>query len=54
MQNTDRKRNVAILGSTGSIGCQALDVIRRNNDLYAAYILTANNSAVLCYFSRIC
>ena len=45
MQNTDRKRNVAILGSTGSIGCQALDVIRRNNDLYAAYILTANNSA---------
>ena len=44
MQNTDRKKKVAILGSTGSIGCQALDVIRQHNDLYEAYILTANNS----------
>lgn len=44
IQNTERKRNVAILGSTGSIGCQALDVIRQNPDLYEAYVLTANNS----------
>ena len=47
MDKTERKRNVAILGSTGSIGRQALDVIRQHHDLYEAYILTANNSADL-------
>ncbi len=47
MQTTERKRNVALLGSTGSIGRQALDVIREHNDLYEAYILTANNSCDL-------
>lgn len=38
------KKRICILGSTGSIGCQALDVIEEHNDLYEAYILTANNS----------
>ncbi len=40
-------RRIAILGSTGSIGTQALDVISRNPDLFEAYILTANNNADL-------
>lgn len=37
------KKRIAILGSTGSIGTQALEVIEEHNDLYEAYILTANN-----------
>ena len=37
------KKKIAILGSTGSIGTQALEVIEEHNDLYEAYILTANN-----------
>ena len=40
--NKSRKR-IAILGSTGSIGTQALEVIEEHSDLYEAYILTANN-----------
>ncbi len=32
------------MGSTGSIGCQALDVIDLHSDMYEAYILTANNN----------
>lgn len=39
------KRRIAILGSTGSIGTQALDVIGRNPDLFEVELLTANNSA---------
>lgn len=38
------KRKIAILGSTGSIGTQALDVISEYSDLYEAYVLTANNN----------
>lgn len=38
------KKKICILGSTGSIGAQALDVIEANSDLYEAYTLTANNS----------
>ena len=38
------KKRIAILGSTGSIGSQALDVIEQHSDLYEAYVLTANNS----------
>jgi 1-deoxy-D-xylulose-5-phosphate reductoisomerase len=34
-------RNIAILGSTGSIGTQALDVVRKNPDLFAIEVLTA-------------
>lgn len=37
------KKKIAILGSTGSIGTQALEVIEEHCDLYEAYILTANN-----------
>ena len=40
----DRKRRVAILGSTGSIGTQALDVIRQHRDLFEVELLTCNNS----------
>lgn len=37
------KQQICILGSTGSIGTQALDVIRQHSDLYEVYCLTANN-----------
>lgn len=37
------KQQICILGSTGSIGTQALDVIEQHPDLYEAYALTANN-----------
>ena len=37
------KKRIAILGSTGSIGTQALEVIEKHSDLYEAYVLTANN-----------
>ncbi len=39
------KKKIAILGSTGSIGTQALQVIAEHADLYEAYVLTANNQA---------
>lgn len=39
------KRKVAILGSTGSIGTQALDVIRQHRDRFEVELLTANNSS---------
>ena len=38
-----KKRQIAILGSTGSIGTQALEVIEEHQDLYEVYCLTANN-----------
>lgn len=41
------KKRIAILGSTGSIGTQALEVIRLHADLYEVYILTANTQADL-------
>ena len=41
------KRHIAILGSTGSIGCQALDVIRQHRDLFEVELITANNSTDL-------
>ena len=37
------KQQICILGSTGSIGTQALDVIEQHSDLYEVYCLTANN-----------
>ena len=37
------KKKIAILGSTGSIGTQALQVIEEHSDLYEAYVLTANH-----------
>lgn len=60
MNNTERKsasqtsplggrggRQIAILGSTGSIGRQALEVIDAHSDLYEVYALTANRQADL-------
>ena len=41
------KKRIAILGSTGSIGRQALDVIRQHRDLFEVELLTANNSSNL-------
>lgn len=42
-----KKKNIAILGSTGSIGRQALDVIKANPDRFEVRALTANNSLEL-------
>lgn len=41
------KKRICILGSTGSIGTQALQVIEEQNELYEAYVLTAYNNADL-------
>ena len=41
------KKHVAILGSTGSIGTQALDVIEKNPDFFKVEVLTAQNSSKL-------
>ena len=41
------KRHIAILGSTGSIGRQALDVVRQHKDRFEVELLTANNSSEL-------
>jgi len=43
----DEKKQIAILGSTGSIGTQALDVIREHRDDFEVYALTANNNSRL-------
>ena len=42
-----KKKQIAILGSTGSIGTQALEVIKERSDLYEVYCLTANNKVEL-------
>ena len=41
------KRHIAILGSTGSIGTQALEVIKANPNMFEVEVLTANNNADL-------
>ena len=41
------KKNIAILGSTGSIGTQALEVISEHPNLFDVEVLTANNNATL-------
>jgi len=41
------KKNIAILGSTGSIGTQALEVVSEQNDLFSVEVLTANENADL-------
>ena len=38
-----KKKQIAILGSTGSIGTQALRVIEEHSELYEVYCITANN-----------
>ena len=40
---SENKKQIAILGSTGSIGRQALEVIADNNEQFEVYALTANN-----------
>jgi len=42
-----KKKQIAILGSTGSIGTQALQVVSEHSDLYEVYCLTANNKVEL-------
>jgi len=41
------KKRIAILGSTGSIGTQALDVIRQHKDFFSAEVITAQKNADL-------
>lgn len=41
------KKRLAILGSTGSIGTQTLDVVRKNPDRYEVYAISANSSVDL-------
>ena len=41
------KRKIAILGSTGSIGTQTLDVVRQHPDLFEVELISANNSSEL-------
>lgn len=43
IQEEKKKKQIAILGSTGSIGSQALQVVDEHPDLYEVYALTANN-----------
>ena len=43
----EQKRNIAILGSTGSIGRQTVDIICEYPDRFQAYLLTANSSVDL-------
>lgn len=40
-----KKRRIALLGSTGSIGTQTLDVVRQHPDLFEVALLVANNSS---------
>ena len=46
-ENTADKRHIAILGSTGSIGTQALEVLEANPDVFELEVLTAHSSADL-------
>ena len=47
MTNLPQKKHIAILGSTGSIGTQALDVIERHRELFEVELLTANHNSSL-------
>lgn len=44
VNNNKKKQNIAILGSTGSIGTQTLDIISDYSDIFEPYILSANRS----------
>ena len=43
----EKKKRIAILGSTGSIGTQALEVINEHSNLFEVEVLTANNNSKL-------
>ena len=45
--NNQQKKRIAIFGSTGSVGTQALEVIAANPDLFSAEVLTAQQNAEL-------
>jgi 1-deoxy-D-xylulose-5-phosphate reductoisomerase len=47
MAAEEQKKRIAIFGSTGSVGTQALDVIRSHNNLFEVEILTAHSNADL-------
>lgn len=47
MKEDQSLKNIAILGSTGSIGTQALEVVRQNSGRFRAFVLTAQNNAEL-------
>ena len=47
------KRRIAILGSTGSIGRQALDVIRQHRDLFEVELLTGRHHQIRCQLADI-
>jgi 1-deoxy-D-xylulose-5-phosphate reductoisomerase len=44
---TNHTKNIAILGSTGSIGTQTLEVVRNNSNLFRAFLITAHSNADL-------
>ncbi len=46
-QLTGGKRRISVLGSTGSVGCNTIDIVRRTPDLYELEALTANNNVRL-------
>ncbi len=47
MVNNQQKKRVALFGSTGSVGTQALEVIAANQELFSAEVLTAQQNADL-------
>ncbi|MTI30168.1 1-deoxy-D-xylulose-5-phosphate reductoisomerase [Xanthovirga aplysinae] len=47
MGNNSQRKHVAILGSTGSIGTQTLEVVRANREKFTVEVLTAQNNADL-------
>jgi 1-deoxy-D-xylulose-5-phosphate reductoisomerase len=47
MQSMKEKKRIAVIGSTGSIGTQALEVIRENGEFFEAEVLVANSNADL-------
>jgi 1-deoxy-D-xylulose-5-phosphate reductoisomerase len=49
----ENKKHIAILGSTGSIGTQALDVVRANPDKFVVEVLTAHNNVDLLILQAI-
>lgn len=47
MEQTQHKKRLAILGSTGSIGTQTLNVVRRHRDMFSVEVLVAGSNADL-------
>jgi 1-deoxy-D-xylulose-5-phosphate reductoisomerase len=47
IKQLSNKKNIAILGSTGSIGTRTLEVVRKNTNLFSVFLLTAHSNADL-------